>query len=98
MFQDQLSVFIHEPARLLLLSHLAAVKKTDFVFLLNSTELSRGNLSVQMTRLQEKGLVKIEKAIKENRPCTMYQLTAAGKKALRQYKRQMLDLLQGLPV
>lgn len=98
LFQDELLAFIHEPARLVLLSHLAAVKKTDFVFLLNSTELSRGNLSVQMSRLEEKGLVTIEKVIKNNRPCTLYQLTLLGKKALRRYKKQMLNLLQELPV
>lgn len=98
MFQDELSAFVHEPARLLLLSNLAAVKKADFVFLLNTTKMSRGNLSVQMSRLEEKGLVKIEKLIKYNRPCTLYHLTAAGRKALKQYKKQMLQLLRGLPV
>ena len=42
--------------------------------------------------------VKFEKVIKENRPCTLYQITAAGRKALKQYKSQMLELLQELPV
>jgi DNA-binding MarR family transcriptional regulator len=68
------------------------------VFLLNTTGLTRGNLSVQASRLAEKGLVTIEKVIKENRPCTLYQITAAGRKALKQYKSQMLELLQGMPV
>lgn len=98
MFDDELLTFIHEPARLILLTHLAAVKKTDFVFLLNATGLSRGNLSVQMSRLAERDLVKIEKVIKENRPCTFYQLTPAGRKALRAYKQGMNALLEGLPI
>jgi len=98
VFENELLTFIHEPARLVLLTHLAAVKKTDFVFLLNATGLSRGNLSVQTSRLAERGLVTIEKVIKENRPCTLYQLTTAGRKALKRYKLKMLDLLQGLPV
>ncbi len=98
MFDDELLTFIHEPARLTLLAHLATVRKTDFVFLLNATGLSRGNLSVQMSRLSERGLVTIEKTIKENRPCTFYQLTPAGRKALKGYKREMLGLLDGLPV
>ncbi len=98
MFDDELLTFIHEPARLVLLTHLATVKKTDFVFLLNATGLSRGNLSVQMSRLAERGLVTIEKLIKENRPCTLYQLTPTGRKTLKRYKLEMLELLRGLPV
>ncbi len=98
MFADDLLTFIHEPARLVLMAHLAVVKKADFVFLLNNTELSRGNLSVQMTKLSERGLVSIEKAFRENRSCTLYELTAAGKKALRDYKKQMVSLLKELPV
>lgn len=97
MFQDELLAFIHEPARLVLLLNLAAVRNADFVFLLNSTKLSRGNLSVQMSRLEEKGLVTIEKIVKDNRSCTLYQLTPSGKKTLRQYKNQMLSMLMELP-
>lgn len=98
IFDDELILFIHEPARLLLITHLAAVKKADFVFLLNSTGLSRGNLSVQMSRLEEKDLVSIEKMIKENRPCTVYQITRTGRNVLKRYKQAMLDLLQFLSV
>ncbi len=98
MFDDELLTFIHEPARLVLLTHLATVKTTDFVFLLNATGLSRGNLSVQMSRLADRRLVTIEKVIRENRPCTLYQLTPAGRKTLKRYKLEMLKLLQGLPV
>ncbi len=98
MFEDDLLLFIHEPARLVLLTNLAAVTKADFVFLLNSTELSRGNLSVQMKRLQEKGLVRIEKMIDQNRPRTVYQITRTGRSTLKRYKKEMLDLLQFLRV
>ncbi len=93
MFDDALLLFIHEPARLVLLTTLAAVKKADFVFLLNSTELSRGNLSVQMNRLQEKGLATMEKMFAGNRPRTVYQITPVGRRALKHYKKRMLDLL-----
>lgn len=98
MFDDELLTFIHEPARLVLLAHLSTVRRSDFVFLLNTTGLSRGNLSVQMSRLAEHGLAKIEKVIRENRPCTLYQITPQGRKVLRRYKQEMLELLNGLPV
>lgn len=98
IFDDELTMFIHEPARLLLLTNLAAVRKADFVFLLNATGLSRGNLSVQMSRLEEKGLVSIEKMIKENRPCTVYQITRLGRAVLKRYKQSMMELLEFLTV
>lgn len=98
MFDDKLVLFIHEPARLILMTHLASVKKADFAFLLNCTNLSRGNLSVQMTRLEEKKLVTIEKMFKDNRPCTMYQITRSGRNVLKRYKKSMTGLLMGLNV
>ena len=98
MFTDEMVLFIHEPARLNLLAHLASVKSADFVFLLNATELSRGNLSVQMTRLEEKGLVTIDKLIDGKRPRTVYQITRAGRGVLKKYKHEMLALLKNLPV
>ena len=98
MFDDKLVTFIHEPARLTLITHLASVKQADFVFLLNCTGLSRGNLAVQMTRLAEKDLVSIEKSFQDNRPRTMYQITKSGRAVLRRYKKAMTKLLSGLNV
>ncbi len=94
LFDDPQITFIHEPARLVLLTHLAAVNKADFVFLLQATGLSRGNLSVQTTRLEENGLVSIEKLIKDNRPCTVYQITRSGRHLLKRYKQAMMELLR----
>ena len=88
---------LHEPARLRLLACLAVVKRTDFTFLLNLSGLSRGNLSVQMSKLSDAKLVSIEKTFKDNRPRTLYQLTRRGTDALRGYKRNMLTILSALP-
>ena len=97
MFNDELLGFIHEPARLSAMVHLASVKRADFVFLLAATELSRGNLSVQMRKLAERGLIEIEKIIEDNRPRTLYQITPFGRKALRKYRKAMVELLEALP-
>ena len=88
---------LHEPARLRLLACLAAVKRADFTFLLNLSGLSRGNLSVQMSKLSEAKLVSIEKTFRDNRPRTLYQLTKQGTDALRNYKRNMMTILSALP-
>ncbi len=88
---------LHEPARLRLLAYLAVVKRADFTFLLKVSGLSRGNLSVQMSRLGDAKLVRIDKTYKDNRPRTLYQLTRLGTDALRSYKRNMLKILSALP-
>lgn len=88
---------LHEPARLRLLACLAVVKRADFTYLLNISGMTRGNLSVQMSKLGEAQLVDIEKTFQGNRPRTSYQLTKIGREALRGYKRNMSELLAALP-
>ena len=80
---------IHEPARLAILTVLSGCVSTDFTFLQTATGLSKGNLSVQLTRLEEAGLVAIEKTIARKRTLTMVSLTGDGRSELSQYWRQM---------
>lgn len=94
---DEIDRLLHEPARLRALVHLAAVRRADFTWLLHQTGLTRGNLSVQMSKLADAGVVEVEKRFHNNRPQTLYQLTAKGRKALLDYKASMLQLLDQLP-
>ena len=94
---EEIDRLLHEPARLRALVHLAAVTKADFTWLLNRTGLTRGNLSVQMSKLAEAGIVDVEKRFNNNRPQTLYRLTSKGRKALKGYKQGMLNLLEKLP-
>lgn len=91
-----IDTLLHEPARLRVLALLSVVKRTDFTYLLNLTGMSKGNLSVQMNRLAEADIVEIEKSFQGNRPRTVYELTAAGRKALRAYKKNMQTILAAL--
>ena len=93
----QIDALLHEPARLRLMAFLAVVKRADFTYLLKLSEMSKGNLSVQMNRLGDARLVKIEKSFEGNRPRTIYQLTEQGRKALRAYKKNMTAILAALP-
>ena len=88
---------LHEPARLRLLAFLSVVKRTDFTYLLKLSGMSRGNLSVQMSRLGDAELVNIEKSFQGNRPRTVYELTTQGRNALRAYKKNMAAILANLP-
>jgi DNA-binding MarR family transcriptional regulator len=93
----EIDEFLHELARLKLLAFLSVLKRADFVYLLRHSGLSRGNLSVQMTKLAEAGIVDIDKSFVDNRPRTVYTLTAKGRAALASYKAGMSALLDALP-
>jgi DNA-binding transcriptional ArsR family regulator len=80
---------IHEPARLAILTVLSACTGADFTFLQAATGLSKGNLSVQLTRLEEAGLVSIEKKLFRKTTRTTVKLTRLGKQQLAEYWRTM---------
>lgn len=80
---------IHEPARLTLVALLSSVQSADFLFLLKESELTRGNLSVHLTRLEEAGYVEAEKTFRGKIPHTEYRLTPNGKSAFEQYRESL---------
>lgn len=88
---------IHEPARLVLVAHLYVVESADYVFLMQSTNLTWGNLSSHLLKLEEAGYVEIVKDFVGRKPHTMVKLTAAGRTAFDAYRRQMKELLANLP-
>ena len=70
---------IHEPGRLAILTVLSSVKDADFVFLQRATGLTKGNLSSHLTKLEEAGLIAIEKRFIRRKPNTNVSLTPQGK-------------------
>lgn len=90
----QLDRLIHEPARLLLVSNLAIVDEADFVYLSARTGLTAGNISSHMSRLEDAGYVRIEKAFAGRRPRTTYALTATGRAAFGRYRETVDGLLR----
>lgn len=80
---------IHEPARLLIISYLYILESADFIFLKAQTELSWGNLSSHMTKLEEAGYVTIEKKFIRKKPHSIASLTTSGRKAYERYRQKM---------
>ena len=87
---------IHEPARLSILAVLRAFESTDFTFLLKQTELSRGNLSSHLSKLESAGYVDITKEFVEKIPRTLVRLTDAGREAVATYRTEMDRILESL--
>lgn len=92
----QIDGLVHEPARLRLLVYLSLLERADFVYLLRESGLSRGNLSVQMTKLSEAGCVEVEKRFVDRRPRTTFSLTEEGRRRLSEYRRTMGEILEAL--
>ena len=80
---------IHEPARLMIVAILYAVESADFLYLKRETELTKGNLSSHLSKLEEAGYVEIEKTYKGKVPLTICNLTEKGRKAFANYRKQM---------
>jgi len=83
---------VHEPARLTILTALSACRRADFMYLLRITGLSRGNLSTHLTKLEDGGLVRVDKRFVDRRPNTSVALTTAGRDALERHWRQLDEL------
>jgi len=84
---------VHEPARLAVLVLLNMVERADFLYILDETGLSKGNLSSHMTKLEDSGLIKVEKAFFDKIPRTVYQLTKKGSRALETHRETLLQAL-----
>jgi DNA-binding transcriptional ArsR family regulator len=84
---------IHEPARLLIVTILSTVESADFLFLQRETDLTKGNLSAHLSKLEEAGYVNIEKTFKGKLPLTVCKLTQTGQQAFDGYRQQMQDFI-----
>ncbi|MGD0576118.1 MAG: transcriptional regulator [Anaerolineales bacterium] len=84
---------IHEPARLLLVALLSSLESADFLFLLKESGLTKGNLSVHLSRLEEAGYLRVEKSFRGKIPHTEFRLTPKGKSAFDQYRKSLRPIV-----
>lgn len=84
---------IHEPGRLMIVAILAQVEEADFQYLHQTTGLTKGNLSVHLSKLEEASYVAIEKTFRGKYPLTICRLTKAGCEAFEEYRRLVKGVL-----
>jgi DNA-binding MarR family transcriptional regulator len=80
---------IHEPGRLAILTVLSSVRDADFVFLQRATGLTKGNLSSHLAKLEDAGLVEVEKRFVGRKPNTKLALTAEGRERIARHWAQL---------
>lgn len=90
----ELDEIVHAPARLLIMATLSVVNSADFNFLLKQTELTRGNLSSHLSKLEHAGYVDIKKEFVNKIPRTLIRLSDKGFTAFEQYRKNMKQMLR----
>jgi DNA-binding MarR family transcriptional regulator len=88
---------IHEPTRLMIMSQLYVVESADFLFLQNQLQMTPGNLSSHLSKLEAAGYVEIVKEFIERKPHTALKLTKEGRDAFNQYRKNIRKVLDNLP-
>jgi DNA-binding MarR family transcriptional regulator len=76
------------------MSLLYVVDSADFIFLMNQTGLTWGNLSAHMSKLEEAGYLEVEKTFRGKRPNTTLRLTTRGREAFRKYAGKMKQVFR----
>lgn len=89
---------IHAQARLRIVAALATLEKDDqitFPRLQEVLEMTAGNLSTHLRKLEDAEYITVEKAHKGRTPVTYIALTTKGHRAFEDYTAQLRDLLGG---
>jgi DNA-binding MarR family transcriptional regulator len=85
---SELNPLIHQATRLRIMAALASLEpdeKADFVFLRDQLDLTDGNLSVHLQKLEEAGYVGIEKTFEGRRPKTWVSISPEGHDAFSEH-------------
>jgi DNA-binding MarR family transcriptional regulator len=90
---DRVDRLIHEPARLAIMTNLFVVESANATYLLQQTGLTWGNLGSHLAKLEDAGYVSVVKGYNGKKPETTLSLTEAGRTALVDYRRHILEAL-----
>ncbi|WP_084958548.1 winged helix-turn-helix domain-containing protein [Thermoactinospora rubra] len=96
MTSVELDPVIHAQARLRVVVALSTLREGDrlsFPSLKDLLEMTAGNLSVHLSKLEEAGYVEITKTHKGRTPVTYVALTRRGRAAFEDYKAAVRALL-----
>lgn len=94
----ELDPVIHAQARLRIIATLATIESRSslaFPQVQELLDMTAGNLSTHLRRLEEAGYVTQEKVFRARKPVTYLAITSAGRAAYEEYRAQLQNLLKG---
>lgn len=92
MFKE-LDPLLHNQLRLSIMSLLMNVESAEFSFLLEETKASKGNISVQISKLKDAGYIEVKKTFRKNYPLTTCNITPKGIEAFEKYVQAITGYL-----
>ncbi len=90
----EVNKLIHAPIRLGIMTILNSVNKVNFIYLRKKLEVTDGNLSSHMEKLEKAGYVSVKKTFIDKKPNTVYSITEKGKKAFRGYLEHLEKIIE----
>jgi DNA-binding MarR family transcriptional regulator len=88
---------IHEPGRYNIIALLYVVERAEFLFVQNQTQMTPGNLSSHLSKLEAAGYLTIQKEFVGKMPRTFLSLTDQGRGAFENYRDKMKELFTTPP-
>jgi DNA-binding MarR family transcriptional regulator len=85
---------VHQPTRLRIFAHLYANREASFTDLTEGLELTGGNLSRHLQKMEDAECVRIEKQFVDRKPQTTYQLTEAGRMKFENHVQTLETLIE----
>jgi DNA-binding MarR family transcriptional regulator len=86
---------IHGRVRLGVMAYLADAGVADFTELKNLLDVTQGNLSVHLRKLEEANYISIDKSFLDRKPLTRVRMTDTGRGAFKAYLEAIGKLVGG---
>ena len=93
VFKD-LNPLLHNELRLKVMAALDSLDNADFVYLKGLTKATAGNLSVQLSNLEQAGYIKVSRSGEGRGSHTVCRIPSKGRKELLDYQRTLLAYFQ----
>jgi len=85
---------LHQPVRTKIVSLLIKNGELPFVYLKKELNLTDGNLSSHLKKLDEAGYIEMIKFFENKRPKTVIKITKEGKKAFKRYLKELEEFIK----
>jgi DNA-binding MarR family transcriptional regulator len=80
----------------MIMAQLYVIESADFLFLQHQLQMTPGNLSSHLTKLERAGYIEIVKEFIERKPHTALKVTKKGRIAFKEYQQNLKQVLNGL--
>lgn len=84
---------VHQPTRLQIFAYLYRRGETDFNSLAADLNITGGNLSNHLQKMEEAGCVSVEKDFVDRKPQTTYRLTEVGREKFEEHIGKLEQLV-----